>query len=94
MPLSTIRLTAHVRKRMQERGITEADIRLVLTTGSVVEDYPNTKPYPSYLMLGWRGDRPLHVVATDNLSGHFTLIITVYEPDPNEWDAEFKVRQP
>lgn len=79
---------------MQERGITEVDVRLVLATGTLVEDYPNTRPHPSYLMLGCQGRRPLHVVAADNPGGQFTLVITVYEPDPNEWDADLKVRRP
>lgn len=61
---------------MQGRGITEVDIGLVLATGTLVEDYPNTRPHPSYLMLGWQGDRPLHVVASDNPGGQFTLVIT------------------
>jgi hypothetical protein len=75
-------------------AISEDDVRLVIATGTVIEAYPNTQPYPSYLMLGGQNSRPLHVVATDNLAGKFTLVITVYEPNPGEWDAELKVRQP
>lgn len=56
----------------------------VLPTGEVIESYPNDLPYPSKLMLGWRGNRPLHVVAADNLESGETIVITVYEPDPQE----------
>ena len=78
---------------MQGRQISEADVAEVLATGTVIEEYSDTLPYPSYLMLGWRANRPLHVVATDNLAGQFTLIITAYQPGSNEWDADFKVRR-
>jgi hypothetical protein len=52
----------HAIQRMFERGIDEADVRAVLITGEVIEDYPADTPYPSCLLLGWRGIRPLHLV--------------------------------
>lgn len=79
---------------MNKRGITDDDVRSVLASGIVIEDYPNTLPYPSYLMLGWSDARPLHVVATHNLALQATLVITAYEPDPLAWDATFTLRIP
>jgi hypothetical protein len=78
---------------MFERGITIADVRNVLDNGEVIEDYPNDFPYPSRLVLGWRGIRPIHIVAADNLSAGETIIVTVYEPDPQQWDSDFKRRK-
>jgi hypothetical protein len=92
MPLNDVRFTDHARRRMSKRGITDDDVRHVLASGSVIEDYPNTLPYPSYLMLGWSAGRPLHSVATDNLALQATLVITAYEPDPLAWDAAFRLR--
>ena len=51
---------------MFERGVTVGDIRAVLTTGETIEEYPKDTPYPSRLVLGWVGGRPLHVVAANN----------------------------
>jgi hypothetical protein len=62
-------------------------------TGKTIEDYPTDTSYPSRLILGWRGTRPLHVVAADNAADHETIIITVYEPDPTRWDAGFETRK-
>jgi hypothetical protein len=78
---------------MFERSIDETDIKAVLEQGEVIEDYPNDKPYPSQLILGWRGTRPLHVVAANNKADEETIIITVYEPDPEQWTADFRRRK-
>jgi hypothetical protein len=83
----------HAVQRMTERGIQVADVRHVLATGDVIEDYPNVYPYPSRLVLGFCGVRPLHVVAADNPIGPETIVITVYEPDLAQWDASFRVRR-
>ena len=48
---------------------------------------PNDTPYPSRLLLGWAGTRPIHVVAAH--SNREIIIITVYEPDPVLWQPGF-----
>ena len=55
----------YVLKRMIERGITVAEVRGVLEGGEVIEEYKADTP-PRYLMLGWSGQRPIHVVAEDD----------------------------
>ena len=78
----------HVIQRMFQRKISNADVQNVVENGEVIRKYPDDKPYPSRLILGWRGKRPLHVVAADK--DDETIIITVYEPDPAIWEADFK----
>jgi hypothetical protein len=78
---------------MFERQIAPRDVRHVLDTGEVIEDYPNDTPYPSRLVLGWLGPRPLHVVAADATDTWETIVITVYEPDPNRWEPGYRVRR-
>ena len=85
---------AHAIQRMFERRISADDVRQVLATGRTIEDYPNDTQYPSKLRLGWRADRPLHVVAAHNTADDETIVITVYEPDPDQWAEGFKRRQP
>lgn len=79
---------------MFQRQISEEDVKQVLATGKIIESYPNDIPYPSKLLLSWRGHRPLHVVAADNAESNETIVITVYEPDPHEWEAGFARRKP
>lgn len=83
----------HAIRRMSQRQISIDDVRHILATGEVIEDYPNDVPYPSRLLLGWRGQRPLHVVAADNVISQETIVITVYEPDSSQWEAGFRRRK-
>ncbi|MBI3952249.1 MAG: DUF4258 domain-containing protein [Acidobacteria bacterium] len=83
----------HATRRMFRRRIIEQDIRHVLETGEVIEDYPDDTPYPSRLILGFCNARPIHVVAADNHEDQQTIIITVYEPDPAKWDPTFRKRR-
>lgn len=82
--MSRIVFRIHAVKRMFQRRISEEDVKHVLATGAVIENYPNDIPYSSKLLLGWRGNRPLHVVAVDNTDSDETVVITVYQPDPHE----------
>lgn len=83
----------HVIQRMFERRVTAQDIEHVLATGEVIEEYPEDQPYPSRLVLGTVGNRPLHVVVADNVPSSETIIITAYEPDPRQWEAGFRRRR-
>jgi hypothetical protein len=75
---------------MFERGLSVEDVRAVLATGETIADYPADTPYPSRLVLGFRGARPLHVVAAYNADGDETIVVTAYEPDPVVWEADFR----
>jgi len=83
----------HAIQRMYQRSISEPDVRHVMATGEIVEDYPDDKPYPSCLVLGWHGSRPFHVVIADNVTAQEKIVVTVYEPDPGEWEPDFKRRK-
>jgi hypothetical protein len=83
----------HAVQRMFQRSIAVEDVRAVLAKGNTIIDYPDNQPYPSRLMLGWRGTRPIHVVAADTEDGE-TILITVYEPDPELWEPGFERKKP
>ncbi len=57
----------HAIQRMFQRRVDEKDVRSVLETGEIIEIYSDDTPYPSRLILGWLGNRPLHIVAADNI---------------------------
>ncbi len=84
----------HAVQRMAERQVTVEDVRDVVLNGEVIRAYPDDTPYPSCLILGWRGTRPLHVVAADNHEAQETIIITVYEPGPDLWEPDFRSKKP
>jgi hypothetical protein len=82
----------HALVRMFQRKIRVEDVRGVLVNGETIEDYPDDVPYPSCLILGWRGSRPLHIVAAYNEAEDETIVITVYDPDPALWSKDFRRR--
>ena len=63
MECKEIFFTGHAIQRMFERNIDEEDIIQVIKQGEVIENYPDDMPYPSHLILGNTGGKPLHVVA-------------------------------
>jgi hypothetical protein len=79
---------------MFERRVSIEDIEAVIDSGETIKDYPDDSPYPSRLVLGWRGARPLHVVVADNSRENELVVITVYEPDPEFWEDDFRRRRP
>ena len=83
----------HAWERMESRGISVADVLNVLTSGEQIEQYPDDTPFASALMLARVRERPLHVVAARDVANEVTYVVTAYEPDPNEWDAEFRRRR-
>jgi len=78
---------------MFERNISRDDVIKVIGSGEVIRTYDDDLPFPSRLILGWKGNRPLHVVAADTDTDEGTIIITAYEPDPTIWNADFRTKQ-
>ena len=83
----------HALEKIFEREISRKIVKEVLLSGEIIEDYPNSKPYPSALFLGLINDKPFHVVAAfDNESG-YCFIITAYKPDLEHFEPDFKTRR-
>lgn len=83
----------HAIQRMFQRRVSEEEVKQVVAVGETIETYPEDKPFPSRLILGWSGSRPVHVVVADNVAAQEAIIITVYRPDAEEWEAGFKRRK-
>lgn len=83
----------HAIQRMFQRRVSEEEVKQVVVAGETIETYPDDKPFPSRLMLGWIGSRPVHVVVADNVEAQEAIIITVYQPDAEEWETGFKRRK-
>jgi len=66
---------------------------IALNRGVTIEDYPDDTPFPSKLTLGWVDERPVHVMWAIAAGTNRVVIITVYEPNPEEWDNTFSQRQ-
>jgi len=83
----------HALERMMKRGISGEIVKQVLLEGEIIEDYPDDKPIPTALFLGWFKAEPFHVLtALDSVSGH-CFVITVYRPDLNHFEPDYKTRR-
>ncbi|MDA1191942.1 MAG: DUF4258 domain-containing protein [Candidatus Poribacteria bacterium] len=89
--LDDIRVGSHARRAMLEDDITFEIIVHVLRHGDAIEDYPNDERGPSYLVLGFWDDLPIHVCAANKDA--YTFVITTYRPDPARWDHRFRLRR-
>lgn len=74
------------------REISVSEIGEAVSAGEIIEDYPEDKYGPSCLVLGFtKQNRPIHIHCSYP-SRSFVKVITVYEPDPEQW-IEFKKRR-
>ncbi len=78
---------------MDARGVASAAVIGVLTNGVRIEDYPDDKPHPSALFLGWVEGEPLHVVAALDEANQWAYIITAYHPDEEHFEADYRTRR-
>ena len=80
-------------EKLRRRRIGLEAIEQAISTGAIIESYPEDPRGPSCLILGsTEGRRPLHVVC-GNLEAEQILILTAYEPDPEEWEPDWKTRK-
>jgi hypothetical protein len=88
-----VELTMHSLKRIVQRNISEREIREAADSAIIIEDYPDDKYYPSYLLLGFTyQDRPLHLHVS-RMPGDCTRLITIYEPNSQEWVDNYSKRK-
>ena len=83
----------HAVQRMFERNISAKKVSQALQSGETIEDYSTEMPEPGRLILGFQGKRPFHVVASENPQTKEITIITVYIPDPDKWNKDFRSRR-
>jgi len=73
----------HAIERSIERQVAEEEVAEVILNGEIIEEYSEDKYGPSCLILGrTRTGRPIHVQCSLPPS---VWIITLYEPNPDEW---------
>jgi len=81
--------TYHARREMraEEFGvINEIEVHEAISSGEIIEEYPDDEPYPSALIYGnTLQGRPIHAVCTYVKEDDLVIVVTVYEPDPALW---------
>jgi hypothetical protein len=83
----------HAIQRMFERRVSVGNVRQVLESGEMIENYSDEMPAPGGLVLGKHGKCPLHVVMAENTEANELVVITAYEPDTRQWKPGFRNRK-
>jgi hypothetical protein len=78
---------------MFERGIPTSQVRAVIESGEIIARYPEDKPLPSLLILGFMDKVPLHVVVGEGIAEPTCVVITVSVPEASVWHTDFKTRK-
>jgi hypothetical protein len=85
------RYTIHAEQQRIARGILGHEIEDAAASAELVEDYPQHHYGPCCLILGRTASgQALHLVCSLRVT---VDIVTVYEPDPLEWEADLKTRR-
>jgi len=76
-------LTQHAQERMGLRKVTHTDLKHVVATGDVIEEYPDNQPDPKVLIMAFVEGEPLYVSCA--FDGSCAYIVTVHRYDPARW---------
>ncbi|MBN1904931.1 MAG: DUF4258 domain-containing protein [Deltaproteobacteria bacterium] len=81
-----IRITDHADEEAYIDELTFDEVFYSVVNGEIIERYPSDKPYPSCLVYGktFGGDH-VHSVWAYNVKNQWSVLITVYRPDPDRW---------
>ena len=77
-------ISVHADDERLADGLTIAELETALLDCEIIESYPEDARGESCLILGFVGERPVHVVCGRNRAGHLVLI-TVYIPAMPKW---------
>lgn len=87
------RITDHAVEEAYSDDLNFDNILESICNGEVIEDYPDDRPFPSCLVLGYyENNKPVHCVIGFNNENMWAVIITVYRPDPERW-IDNKIRR-
>jgi hypothetical protein len=59
----------------------------------IIEEYPDDKYLPSYLVYSRQQDFIFHILFAVDVPGDNVRIVTAYYPNPEEWAGDLKTRR-
>ena len=78
---------------MRTRNLRFTQIYNVLNDFEIIAENKDDKPFPSYLILGYSNNDPIHIVVGINKEDQELHMITTYKPDTSIWENNFKTRK-
>jgi len=64
-----------------------------MATLEIIEAYPQDKYLPSFLVRGESEGLAFHAQVATDVEGRNVRIVTMYIPDPDEWDEGLRHRR-
>ena len=88
------RVSRHSANAARDDGLAISEIFASVLSGEIIEEYSDSRPYPSCLIYGRdsKGD-PAHSVWGYDAAAPLAILITTYRPDPARW-IEWRIRRP
>ena len=90
MNCSEIIFSRHAVERIFERGLRASEAVRIIEEGETIRSYLDDSPYPSFLLLGYIDGRAIHLLVARDPDTLRCIVVTIYQPDPDLWDAEHK----
>jgi len=83
--------TYHVNMRLRQRRVTCSLVTESVDSYQIIEQYPRSQTsryLPSCLIHTKHHGEVIHILFALDREGDTVRIVTVYRPDPAEWDAD------
>ena len=89
-----LQITIHGANAARDDGLAISEISASVLSGEMIEEYSDSKPYPSCLIYGRTPNgEPAHSVWAYDDAALSAILITTYRPDPARW-IEWRIRRP
>ncbi len=88
-----IQWTYHVNMRLKNRGILREAIVSSVSEYEIIEEYPDDRYFPSYLVYSRYRNTVFHVLFAADAEGGDVRVITAYIPDSDQWKDDLKTRR-
>lgn len=85
--------TYHVNIRLKERFIPREAVLYSVDTYEIIEEYPEDKYLPSYLIYAEYKGEIIHIQIAADFENNNVRIVTAYRPTLNKWEQDFKSRR-
>jgi hypothetical protein len=76
--------------RLDQRHISRHEILAAVDSYQLVEEYPDDKYLPSYLV---KAASTFHVLFATDVPDRNVRVVTAYRPDPEEWHPDLLRRK-
>ena len=88
-----IKWTYHVNMRLKGRFIPRKTIIESVDKFEIIEEYPEDKYLPSYLIYSQHQNLGFHVLFAVDVLGDNVRIVTAYYPNPEEWEKDLRKKR-